>query len=310
MCSGGGGINSMNRHTYCSNGQDTAFVVRCPCKKRQYVIWVGNSPALLGKKTCYPCKETVLRTALLSTVRKERLTMKPIVLLIDDDENLLSGLVRSLRNEPYQLLTAKSGNEAMLILNSREVDVLVIDECMPGMSSSDLLAWAVENAPDTVRIMLTGNATTSIAIRAINEGQVYNFFSKPCNDEQLSVVIRKAIEHRGLLTENRRLLEINRRQFCELQQFSKKLGLLARVVAKDLRNPLEKVTHSCFALTDQYADFFEPKAKMMLDNAVEAISEVQHIVDDMLNCARSNVHADLSSTPSMVSPAAEPVAIE
>jgi len=126
----------------------------------------------------------------------------------------------------------------------------------------------------------------------------------------LAVAIRKAVEHRALLTENRRLLELNRRQFYDLQQFSKKLGLLARVVAKDLRVPLEKVTHSCFALTDQYADFFEPKAKMMLDNAVEAVSEVQHIVNDLLNCARSNVLSDLSSPPSSVSPAEEPVAIE
>ena len=125
--------------------------------------------------------------------------MKPIVLLIDDDENVLSGLVRSLHKEPYQLLTAKSGDEAMLILKNREVDVIVIDEIMPGISGSDLLAWAAENAPDTIRIMLTGNATTSIAIRAINEGQVYNFFTKPCDDVQLAVAIRKAIEHRGLI---------------------------------------------------------------------------------------------------------------
>ena len=55
----------------------------------------------------------------------ENLAMKPIVLLIDDDENVLNGLVRSLRKEPYQLLTAKSGDEAMLILKNREVDVIV-----------------------------------------------------------------------------------------------------------------------------------------------------------------------------------------
>ena len=236
--------------------------------------------------------------------------MKPIVLLIDDDENVLNGLSRALRKEPYQLLTASSGDEAMMILKDRDVDVIVVDEIMPGISGGDVLAWSAENAPDTIRIMLTGNATTAIAIRAINEGQAYNFFTKPCDDLQLAVAIRKAIEHRSLLTENRRLLDVNRRQFYELQQFSKKLGLLARVVAKDLRVPLEKVTHSCFALTDQYAEFFEPKAKLMLDNAVEAVSEVQHIVDELLNCARSNVHADLSSAQSSASPTEEPVTLE
>ncbi len=236
--------------------------------------------------------------------------MKPIVLLIDDDENVLNGLARALRKEPYQLLTTRSGDEALLILKDHDVDVIVVDEIMPGISGGDVLAWAAENAPDTIRIMLTGNATTAIAIRAINEGQVYNFFTKPCDNLQLAVAIRKAIEHRALLTENRRLLDLNRRQFYELQQFSKKLGLLARVVAKDLRVPLEKITHSCFALTDQYAEFFEPKAKLMLDNAVEAVSEVQHIVNDLLNCARSNVLTDLSSPQTSVSPAEEPVTLE
>jgi two-component system probable response regulator PhcQ len=233
--------------------------------------------------------------------------MKPIVLLIDDDETLLNGLVQALHKEPYQVLTARSGDEAMLILKNREVDVIIVEENMPGVSGGDLMAWAAENVPDTIRIMLTGNATTSIAIRAINEGQVYHFFTKPCDDVLLGIAIRKAIEHRALLTENRRLLELNRRQFYELQQFSKKIGLLARVVAKDLQVPLEKVTHSCFALSDQYADFFEPKAKMMLDNAVEAVSEVQHIVDDLLNCTRSNVHTDLSSPASSVPFSEEPV---
>src|SRR3989304_5476548 len=98
--------------------------------------------------------------------------MKPTVLLVDDDDNILYGLVRALRKQPYQLLTAKSGDEAMLILKSRDVDVIVADEVMPGISGGDLLAWAAENVPETIRIILTGKPTTSIAIRAINEGRV------------------------------------------------------------------------------------------------------------------------------------------
>ncbi len=228
--------------------------------------------------------------------------MKPVVLLIDDDDNTLYGMVRALRKQPYQLLTAKSGEEARLILKSREVDVIVVDEFMPGLSGSDLLAWAAENVPDTIRLMLTGNATAGIAIRAINEGRVYHFFTKPCDDVQLAIVISKAIEHRKLMTENQRLLDMNRAQFFELQQFSKKLGLLARVVAKDLRLPLEKVTQSCCALTDQYADFFEPKAKIHMDNALDAVGEVQHIVNDLLNAARANVLTDLSAKPAVMAP--------
>lgn len=136
--------------------------------------------------------------------------MQPTVLLVDDDPNVLHGLARTLRHQPYQLHTACSADEAMRVLKSRHVDVLVADEHMPGMRGSQLLAWVTANFPDVVRIMLTGHATMATAIRAINEGAVYQFFTKPCDDVQLAIAIRKALEHASLARENRRLLAIVR----------------------------------------------------------------------------------------------------
>jgi len=228
-------------------------------------------------------------------MRKENLNVNANVLIVDDDENVLYGLVRSLNEQPYKILTAKSGDEAMWILKTREVDVIVADERMPGISGCDLLAWAAENMPNTVRIMLTGNVSASIAIRAINEGRVYHFFTKPCDNVQLAITIRKAIEYRNLVAENDRLLSLNKQQFEKLHQFSKKLGLLARVVAKDLHLPLEKLTHSCATLTNQYGDFFEPKARVLLENALEAVSEVQNLVNKLLDEARLNIQNELPS---------------
>ena len=88
--------------------------------------------------------------------------MERFVLLVDDDENILCGLARVLRQQPYHLYTARTGEEAVEVLKSRSVDVLVADEQMPGMSGSDLLAWSAENYPDVRRIMLTGRATTQV----------------------------------------------------------------------------------------------------------------------------------------------------
>lgn len=98
----------------------------------------------------------------------------------------------------------------MRVLKSRHVDVLVTDEQMPRMSGSQLLTWVTANFPDVARIMLTGHATMATAIRAINEGAVYQFFTKPCDDVQLAIAIRKALEHAALARENRRLLAIVR----------------------------------------------------------------------------------------------------
>ena len=127
--------------------------------------------------------------------------MNHSVLFVDDDENILRSFARTLRQQPYKLYTARSGEEAMLILKTREINVLVSDECMPGMSGNDLLAWVAENCPHVIRILLTGRATIEIAIRAINDGAVYQFLTKPCNEFQLAIAIRKALEHGDFLKE-------------------------------------------------------------------------------------------------------------
>ncbi|MGD9128005.1 MAG: response regulator [Planctomycetia bacterium] len=122
--------------------------------------------------------------------------MNRTVLLIDDDTNVLHGLARVLRNQPYKLFTARSGEEAMNILKAWSVDVIVSDETMPGMSGTDLLKWVSENCPEVMRILLTGNATTETAIRSINEANVFHFFTKPCNEVELALAIRRAIEEK------------------------------------------------------------------------------------------------------------------
>jgi DNA-binding NtrC family response regulator len=122
--------------------------------------------------------------------------MSATVLLVDDDENLLHGLARVLRHQPFRLLTARSGEEAMWVLKTRSVDVIVADEHMPGMSGTELLAWVARECPQVVRIVLTGHATAATAIRAINDGGVYRFFTKPCHEVELALAIRKAIEEK------------------------------------------------------------------------------------------------------------------
>jgi len=121
------------------------------------------------------------------------------VLLVDDDDRVLNGLVRTLRGQPYRIYTAKSGEEAKWVLKSQMVDVIVTDEKMPGLSGTDLLAWVAAHRPEVVRIVLTGHATVDTAIRAINEAGVYHFFTKPCNEFELSVVIHKALEQKDRL---------------------------------------------------------------------------------------------------------------
>ncbi|NLS95571.1 MAG: response regulator [Planctomycetaceae bacterium] len=120
--------------------------------------------------------------------------MNHTVLLVDDDANVLHGLTRALRHQPFDIFTARSGEEAIDVLKRRRIHVVVADEQMPGITGGDLLAWIAEQFPETTRMVLTGHPTAETAIRAINEGLVYRYFTKPCNPIELAVAIRRALE--------------------------------------------------------------------------------------------------------------------
>ena len=75
------------------------------------------------------------------------------------------------------------------------------------ISGSDLLAWAVDNYPHVMRIVLTGRATAETAIRAVNDGKVYHFFTKPCDEVELALTIRRALEQKDQLEHDHTLLD-------------------------------------------------------------------------------------------------------
>lgn len=124
------------------------------------------------------------------------MTRTRTVLLVDDDQNVLLGLVRVLRRQPYRILTARSAEEARWILKIHPVDVIVTDQQMPGERGTALLAWVAQHFPEVARIVLTGQPTVEAAISAINQAAVFQFFTKPCNEVDLALAIRRALEQR------------------------------------------------------------------------------------------------------------------
>jgi len=96
--------------------------------------------------------------------------MEHKVLIVDDEPTITDLLKDALANEPYDILSAASAEEALPILDREQVDVVISDEKMPGMSGSEFLAIVRQEYPDTVRMILTGHGSLESAIRAINEG--------------------------------------------------------------------------------------------------------------------------------------------
>jgi two-component system, probable response regulator PhcQ len=135
-----------------------------------------------------------------------------VVLFVDDEPALLEGVKTNLRKEPYQIVTCTSGSAALELLATQRVDVIVSDERMPGMSGSELLAQVRKRYPSMMRVMLTGQASLEATIRAINEGEVYRFLTKPCTPVQLAQTIRDALLIKRLMSASSRLLDATRRQ--------------------------------------------------------------------------------------------------
>lgn len=155
--------------------------------------------------------------------------MSSKVLLVDDENNVLSALTRALLDEPFELVCSSSGEDALKLMESQRFKVIVSDEMMPGMGGAELLSRVRAAWPDTLRIMLTGHATLESAIKAVNQGEIYRFFTKPWDDNDIKFAIRSAIEKYDLEAENRRLLATVRSQAMEIKVLERRYPGISRV---------------------------------------------------------------------------------
>ncbi len=129
------------------------------------------------------------------------------ILLVDDDRDVLDGYRRTLRSE-FLIDTVQSGQEALAKIESKGPYAVVISDMkMPGMDGIELLKRIKSAAPETVRVMLTGNAETETAIEAINEGSIFRFLIKPCSKEMMAKTITAALMQYRLITAEKQLLE-------------------------------------------------------------------------------------------------------
>ncbi len=127
------------------------------------------------------------------------------LLLVDDEENVVAALKRLLRRDGYHIVTAHSGAEGLQRLAEVEVDVIVSDQRMPGMTGVEFLRRAKALYPDTVRMVLSGYTELQSITDAVNEGAIYKFLTKPWDDERLHAHIEEAFRQKGMADENRRL---------------------------------------------------------------------------------------------------------
>ena len=164
--------------------------------------------------------------------------MSAKVLFVDDEvANLL--VCEAVCGDTFDVLTASSAEQALVLMRTADVGVVVADQRMPHVTGVELLERVREEHPETVRVLITAYSDMPVAIDAINRGHVRRYLKKPWEPEELKAEIHDALER---YETSRRLLELERR-LTETERLYA-LGVVAAGIAHELRNPITWIVNN------------------------------------------------------------------
>ena len=181
------------------------------------------------------------------------------LLLLDDEDNVLKALWRLLRRE-YNIACFTQGREALDYMEDNEVHIIVSDMRMPQMSGSEFLEQARVIRPSAYRLLLTGFSDINSTISAINDGGIYSYISKPWDNDNVRLSLKKASEHY--------LLELEKNQLMvSLANANDKLASLNN----DLESKIKLRTHALQASKKKISDSLSNQ-KALLNNVLDMLS--------------------------------------
>jgi response regulator RpfG family c-di-GMP phosphodiesterase len=177
---------------------------------------------------------------------------QPVVLCVDDEERILTSIKRALRKQPYQLLFASNGADALQLMEENHIDVVMSDMRMPGMSGAELLESVHARWPDTVRILLTGYSDMASTVAAINKGRIYRYLSKPWKNEDLLTSIASGLEFKLLRDEIGMLTKLTEAQNEALKRRNDDLEAKVEARTAEIANAAKLLRRSFNQLKEGY----------------------------------------------------------
>src|SRR6267378_3251104 len=132
---------------------------------------------------------------------RKRSAQKPVILIIDDDDQIRS-LLRELLKAEYECVDVSSAEEALEVLKTINFDLVISDIQMGGISGLDLVPRVLKDTPDTVVVMISGQQTIDFAIEAMRAG-AFDYMTKPLDLRHVETAVARALAHQGLLTQKR-----------------------------------------------------------------------------------------------------------
>jgi len=217
------------------------------------------------------------------------------VLVLDDEQNILSSLKRLFINESFDIFTTTDYQEALDILEKEKgkIKVVMSDQRMPQITGVEFLKRVKQAYPDVVRILFTGHADLQAAEDAINVGEVYRFINKPWNTEDLKTAIRQAINHYDLVIENRNLFEATQEKNKELKILNKKLQYMYELqkeftstVSHELRTPLASIKSTVDLVLSGTTGPLNEDQKKFLTKAKNNVDRLNRLINDILDLTK------------------------
>ena len=217
------------------------------------------------------------------------------ILLVDDEEKLLSALRRCL-SEDFNILTATSGSQALeLIDHDTDVAVIVADMQMPEMDGIELLKRVKIKAPAIRRLMLTGNADLETAIAAINEGKVMRFLRKPCDTDDLKAALTHALAE--YVFQNSSLFPEPSTEALQDRGEQAKQAFLS-IMNHELRTPLNHILGFASALEANPPDSNDPNSLFLLRQIQSSGEHMLALINRILEFSRLSAPANSSAKTS------------
>jgi len=225
------------------------------------------------------------------------------VLFVDDDRITLRALEHAMRDEPYRSLFVLSGSQALDIMASETVAVVLTDLIMPEMDGMLLLDRVQAKYPETVRVVLSTLSDTTSILEAINDGSVYRYIVKPWNREELKITIRQALELFEIQQKNKQLINQLERNNRILEQrvtqrtrqlldanSQAEIGKHVSQIVHNLNNPLQiifgNVDLAGLVLSSDVPDI--EKITLLLGRVNKGAIDLEKIVQSILLHVRSD----------------------
>ena len=216
----------------------------------------------------------------------------PSVLFLDDDQQVLLAITRMFADESYVVAVASNVDEALGIIASGTIKVVLSDQRMPGMSGIEFLRKIKMEHPDIVRILFTAYADLFAAEQAINISEVFRFINKPWHQDELKAAIVGGIQHFDLVEENRRLVETMNTKNEELLQTNNKLKVLyetqkdfSSTVSHELRTPLASIKAALDIVLSGTTGTVADEQKNFLSKAKGNVDRLNRLINDILDLA-------------------------